>query len=562
MNDPKNMNKILKLIKYKNPLNIYLKKWRNILPSNEREIERNDIIKEMNNIPFFEKENNNKDIKDKIINDEINKNNNKIYTPKNSLGRNKGQKQLFINNVQKRIKLKNNIMKFINSQHKKNIFYYFKLWKNKTLLNEESPFNTIITTNINKKKYIKKLKFIPGKKVLPFEKLESLNQPYKTKTPRLINNNIIFTLTENDQKDKLLSKLIMNKVVEENNFYLRKYINIWRQKLDNNWEKEINENKNNEKITYKKRKINYGLENINKELRRNKTEDNYNLYFKHKIKNPVVISSIKTKKEEENVDIKDNIINNLDEKKVIKKFILPMPNKEITKDCNLILDNFQKNEQYEDIKLNLNISDIKKTPKIPRIKLKNKNKNAFYEIIHNRNKTDFGEKNDRYRDINPEIEENIENNFENNKEVISDNINIISDNEEPNTISLKNDSPIENVDFGYNKSKNNNIIKYKKVSKIESSHNYNNGKNIGRNKNNKKYNFDSKHIKSKTFISNYIGIKNEANNNYENKIKKFDLNNISNKKEYVINYNELILCEEIIYKFNEAIIEPNLILNQ
>ena len=45
MNNPKNMNKILKLIKYKNPLNIYLKKWRNILPSNEREIERNDIIK-------------------------------------------------------------------------------------------------------------------------------------------------------------------------------------------------------------------------------------------------------------------------------------------------------------------------------------------------------------------------------------------------------------------------------------------------------------------------------------------------------------------------------------
>ena len=44
-----------------------------------------------------------------------------------------------------------------------------------------------------------------------FEKLDTkFNQPYKTKTPRLINNNIIFTLTENDQKDKLLRKIPIN----------------------------------------------------------------------------------------------------------------------------------------------------------------------------------------------------------------------------------------------------------------------------------------------------------------------------------------------------------------
>ena len=593
INVPTVKSKILKLIKIINPLNIYLKKWEENIHSKEIEIPFKKIIKELvenkyNNYDMEDNDNNKK----LFDNENITMNNN-IFYQNNKNREYKDQKNLFINNVQKRIKLKNKILKFINNQQKDRVFYYFKNWKDKTLSNKETQFNRIITTSINQNKYIMKRKFIPGKKILPFEKLDTkFNQPYKTKTPRPIRN--IINKTENNQKIKLIKKLIIQKTEEEKNYPLRKYINIWKQHLQNDKGKNIDkgdgnkllsksdEKKDSKAITYKKRKIKEFISNVNNEFedlnnnqKRIITEKSNNLYIKHKAQIPNFISSMKNIINDINEERKEkndeNIINNNDTfntKEIIKKFILPMPKKEETKECQLILNPFQRNEVFDEINLNLDVFDIKKTPKIPKIKFKKKTNTNTYKIIHNRNKTtdiellDKNNNNNRYKIINknihsyiennPENDFNLENNPKTDIEIFHKKIDITTDSEGPNTISLKRDSPIETQDFGYNKTKVRNLIQYKKIiKKVKNVSYYDNERNIEKYDYKTIYNNNSKHIKSKSFISDYEGFKTEEN-------KKLHLGNKLCKKEYVINYNNLILCEEIIYKSNEAVVEKKL----
>ena len=430
-------------------------------------------------------------------------------------------------------------------------------------------------------------------------------------------NNAI-TLKENKQKKKLLKKILIKKEEEEKYKILRKYFDIWKHNIQN--DRNVNEGdlNINEKITkinikkiitYKKRKIeeiintdtNNELEQENKKKINNENINKNNLYIKHRAQTSNFISSIKNannniftnntnEKESEindnniiNNDIMNdndevNIINDINNdksftKKEMTKFILPMPNKVETKECPLILNPFE-NEELEDINLNMNTPEIKINPKIPKIKFKkkvnqNENENNFDNIIDNKYHTDNAIIGRNYdQNMNKIItktnstnsnnifdnEQDLENNYDKNIQIPNKIINIAADSECPNTISLKNDPSIENRDFGH-KSKVNNIITYKKIiKKAKDINRYDNENNIIKNVDKKRYNFESKHIKSKTFLSDNIDMKNVLSD----KIKKFNLSNKINKKEYTINYNDIILCEEIVYKSNDAIIENKL----
>ena len=185
---------------------------------------------------------------------------------------------------------------------------------------------------------------------------------------------------------------------------------------------------------------------------------------------------------------------------------------------------------------------IKNTPKKPKIKFGKKINNNIYKLINHRYNTDI---NINYKDNNSENDEEKENTAD--IQIIQKVINVTTDSEEPNTITLKNDPSIENNDFGH-KSKH---ITYKKIIKtIKNISKNDNTKNIGRNIDKTLYTYDSRHVKAKTFISENVG-KNED----INKIKKFNLGNKICKKEYMINYDDLILCEEIIYKCNDPVHE-------
>ena len=571
--------KILKLISIINPLNKYFKRWKQILYKTEIEIPHIvDNFKNIESKPTYKNEN---IIKDLNQND---KNINKIYSHKNNIKQLKDKDNNFFNNNKKEMKIKNIIIKYINEINNKDLYYYFKNWRNKTISNDDNQLNTIITS-INTKSNINRIKFIKGKKILPFEKLEKkLNEVNKSKTPRIISN--ILTRNENKQKKKLLSKLIVKKIRKENNSEntLRRYMNIWKEKIKIENE-DINDddpgNKfNNNKVTSKKRNIvniitdsNKILELIYDNHKGNILENDNILYIKQKAPSPSFIPSIKNNQNTINYNIeeednKDDIINNENDFNINennKKFILPIPNKEEIKECPLIINTEKRKEEFEEIKLDSNINNIKKTPKIPQIKFKKK-------IIHNRYHTDneFFSQNNIENEINPELkfnyididnqkeeepEQEEENNSDKNYQLFHKKITITSDNDETNSFNmpLQNDPSIKNKDFAY-RAKGNNIISYKKINKkVINNTRYDNEK-IGRNYNKNNDIFEPKHAKSKTYISDFIGIKNENNN----KSKKFYLGNKYNKKEYTINYNNLILCEEIVYKCNDAFQEIKL----
>ena len=562
---------IINLMKFKNPLYKYFKKWNNISYTKEIKIQFNekiDGIKNKENELGNEQENKQFIGKDNVIK-------NKIYSPKNKEIEYIEQKQLFISNVQKRIVLKKKLIKYINNLQNNQIKQYFNIWKNKIISNNESQFNTIIT-RINKNKNISRRKFIPGKKVLPFEKLESkLNEPSKVVTPRPTNDIII--QNEKKQKRKILIKYIIKKNNEENNNFIKRYFNIWKEILQNDNELDNNKTDDHNKIIkdkdkkfipYKKRKIKeiltdikYELEDLNNELRGNNANYNYKLYFKQKTPDINYISSLKNDKnynEKEKTEIINDLNNKSDGsiKDVIKRFILPMPNKEKTKEYPLILNPIRRKEDSYEINLDLNLSDIKQTPKMPHRKEKKKSyNNKLINKEYNKENEELNKDSNKNKNNNNVKE--LENNSDKNIPAIRTKIiyNITTESEENNTISLKNDSPVENKDFIHNESKRENVIQYKKIIKNEKYiFKHDKGRIIGRNYNKKENNFEEGHIKSKTFISDYIGIKKEENS----KNKKFNLDNKLDKIEYTFNYNDLILCEEIVYKTNEATIEKKI----
>ena len=576
INQQKIQNKLLQLIKIKNPLHKYFKKWKQILYTseiqvalkNKREIEKINNINDEKNEKIYDEEDFDLHKKDE--------NKNRIYSPnKNIKGDNK-QKKVFIHNVRRRIKLKNIIIKYINNLPKKHkLYYYFNDWKNKT--NDQMQFDTINRRN-NQKTYITtRRRFIPGKKILPFEKLEKLNQIDNQQSPRSLNN--IITKNENKQKKKILTKLVIKKAEKESIHPLKRYLNIWKQNIkidkDENEDKNI-DNIDNEiinikekyTITYKRRKI---KEKYDTEVRNNNdkvgVENKNNLYRKHRISNSNIMSpinnnhddKIKSKEEElKDNNFDNNCENNINIKEIIKKFVLPMPKKEEVKECPLIISPVGIKEEFDELNLDMDKLDIKNTPKKPNIKFSKKNNNNIYKLINHRYNTDIGllgqnknknkiitNTNINYKDNNSENDEEKENTAD--IQIIQKVINVTTDSEEPNTITLKNDPSIENNDFGH-KSKH---ITYKKIIKtIKNISKNDNEKNIGRNIDKTLYTYDSRHVKAKTFISENVG-KNED----INKIKKFNLGNKICKKEYIINYDDLILCEEIIYKCNDPVNE-------
>ena len=94
-----------------------------------------------------------------------------------------------------------------------------------------------------------------------------------------------------------------------------------------------------------------------------------------------------------------------------------------------------------------------------------------------------------------EKEIDLENNKDKNEQIINKISNITT--ESDNIISLKNDPSIENNDFGHKAKANKNITYKKIIKKAKDINKYDNEKNIGRNLDKKRYNFESKHIKSK-----------------------------------------------------------------
>ena len=578
LNQQNIQNKLLKLIKIKNPLNKYFKRWVQILYTseieipfkNKQEIENPENINDEKNEKIYENED--------IYLNKNDENKNIIYSQKNKIKRENKHKKLFIHNVQRRIKLKNIIIKYINNLPKKHeLYYYFNDWKNKS--NNEIQFDTI-KTSINQKTHITRRRFIPGKKVLPFEKLEKFNQINNPKSPRPINN--IITKNEKKQKKKILTKLVIKKVGEESVLPLKRYLNIWKQNIQINKDEDEDEENNIDNIdneiintkekkyiiTYKRRKIinKYDTDDRNNNDKIN-IENKNNLYRKHRVSNPNIFSPIHNNRDDKVInkeeEIKDNNVNNnldnnINIKEIIKKFVLPMPKKEEVKECPLIISPVEIKEEFDELNLDMDKLDIKNTPKKPKIKFSKKINNNIHKLINHRYKTDIDllgpnknknkiitNININYKDNKSEKGEEKENTT--NIPIIQKVINVTTDIEEPNTITLKNDPSIENNDFGH-KSKH---ITYKKIIKTVKNYSKNdNEKNIGRNIDKTLYTYDSRHIKAKTFISENV-IKNED----INKIKKFNLDNKICKKEYIINYDDLILCEEIIYKCNDPVNE-------
>ena len=549
INSPENKDKLLKMIKTLIPLKEFLKKLKDY---NKNDIESPDIKKQ-------------------IISNNINEENKieKVY-PKKNIRRYRNQKKIFVPDVQRRIKLKNTIQKYITQNPKKEIYYYFKFWKNLSNSNKETIYTSIST--IHKKKLIKsKIKFIHEKNSPLSDKIEHSSQTNNT------TDNII-KKTDYKLKKKVLIKLVVKKIESETNL-LKKYFEIWKNNIcKKEEEKEENESIEHKKIfRYKKGKLKEVMAKTNKQINKdinnekNQKENNINIYIKNKAPMTNFSSSIKFEdinnifnppEEQKEIKIEDNNIDDInnediDHKEVIKKFILPMPNKEETKELDLLINPIKRDEDFDIMDLNLGLLDIKKAPKIPKLKSTKKPYNNKNKLIFNRHNTDknyFGRnRNQNKVDLNSN---NTDKEIElNNKYEIN------NKNKEYNTISIRADSSILNKDFDIKK-KNNNFVLYKKIIKKEkitikkekNITNFDNEENIGRNIHKKEFNYEENKIKYKTFISDNVGIKLEEEN--KTKTKKFDLEKIlNNQKEYSNNYNDLILCEEIVYKSNEAIPE-------
>ena len=642
---------MIRIINICKPLNRLFKKWKcinnsGIIKNNENVVISKDIIinnkdnkepLDINEIENIEKNIEEKEKKDEqkdsiktekislnkepkikkyLTENKITKSNQENINNKNNAYKTyKNQKKIFIENVHKRIKFKNLIIKILN--YHIGINYYFNKWKKQTYnnINKEKEFETIITSStiVHHKTHIPKRKFYPNKNEFQKENIE-INQNKKNLTidqqPKRMD--ILLNKMDEKRKKKLLIKFI-RKISENKEEVLKDFFKKWK----NNFKDKINDDINNIKVK-KKRLItntkNKKEEPIKNDINEKETEieintktqkdSKSNLYIKHRPHALNITSSTKNNQENkkniiftqtETIEIKTtkiettkmkteypikpkkNIINEKIKPKIIKeeikKFTLPNPKKETTKEYQIIINPIQRKEQFDSFDLNLP-SLPEKIPKIPEKKskkienIKKDNNNNNDRFTHSRIRSNFGKCSDLlspvYRSNKRTIDnEHNENNSINDEDGIHvrkklkfDKISSTIDNEELNTISLKNDASIQKKDFGY---KTYTFIPRKKIihgkeiaKKIERNRFKDKVKEIINNKNNveekdTKKRFERRifsnekkegDIKSKTF---------NAETKIEFKIKEFNLENQC-KKEYYKDYNNFILCEEIVYK--------------
>ena len=527
----------------------------------------------------------------------------------------KYKKKRFVENVHKRIKFKNIIVKILE----KNIWIkgYFNYWKNLTNIydNKGKEFDTIIasTTKVHHKTHIPKRKHYPIKSDFQIENIEKEKQKNLTvNKPKKID--IFLNKMNEKRKRKLLIKYII-KINEKNEEILKKYLNIWKNDNESNNIYEESEDlniiktknkkiittiKTNKNIEYKETQEEKDIDSIKSDKARK--DSSSNLYIKHR---PHALNYVYNSKNQENKKNKNyNQYENKSEtttpklnknekisiitektrikvkyiKEETKKFNLPNPKKEINKEFTIIIPPKERKDEYDSLDLNLPTIPI---PKIPQKKTQKVDTNSNARYTHNQSRRNYKKFSEMLspvyrsnkRTIDLEGSENSSNNndtitvrkklkFEKNTSTI--------DNEEINTISLKNDPSIETKEFGY---RTYTFIPHKKIIKggikgreiikkdirnrlkdkdqdvgnNTNDNNLNNKINTIRKYERKLFNIEKRQteIKSKTFV-------------IETKVKQFYLDKQC-KKEYNKYYNDFILCEEIVYKSYDAI--PEKILN-
>ena len=402
----------------------------------------------------------------------------------------------------------------------------------------------------------------------------------------------------------------------------------WKNKIQNRTIKEDDDEKPEPKKPVFKRTITYNKKNKNPEPIKKETEIvtyekitkttiNSNLYKKHKVP-----SHAFTSRNSNGQIIKKNIsinsessesINNKSKndpkkaktqypmktkkfiptektkivktKEEVKKFTLPNPKKETTKEFSLIINPIQRAEKFDAIDLNL--PPIKKVPKIPQKNIPKKvdiinarltrfinrnnipEKQKFFSPIYKTNRRALESENSDNSPINAERTENtiqIRRRLRFDKMSTSNDVSNDTDNNS-NTISLKYDKSIK--DFGYKtftfiprtkitKTKETTVIKMDERNRFDNEEkdtSINDNTKIRKTYKRRIFSFGGKNDKktenkSKTFVTI---------SKMEPKINKFYLEK-GCRKEYNKNkYGDLILCEEIVYKSNDAV--PEKVLN-
>ena len=635
-------NKMIKIINICNPLKNFFKKWKYFREKDSPKLKDKNIIKRNMIVKRFQE---NEDIKkplnqeEKQTTDDIDNNSNKkldnVISKEseikidetnikyiNDIKTNEGneenknspyktyklQKKRFIENVNKRIKLKNIIIKILQ----KYIKVYFNKWKNKSKIPDNSnnignEYNTIITTTVHHKTHIPKRKYNLIKEFQK-ENIEEEKPKHLTiSKPKKMD--ILLNKMSEKRKRKLLIKYII-KTSEKNEEVLKFYLNIWK---NNNKNKNLNKDKDETTIINTKNKriitTKKDVTNIEKKIsveekdsdsinnERSKKETKSNLYIRHRPHALNYIHSTKNHDKKKNINYnqqevkKESITPRLNEKgkKIIitektkirtkyikeetKKFNLPNPKKEINKEYTIIIPPKQRQKEFDTLELNLPLISI---PKIPQKKTKKIETDSNARYTYNRNRRNYIKFSDILSPIYRTNKRTLD--LENN-ERSSKNNDIITvkrklkfeknsstiDKEEVNTISLKNDTHLETRDFGYRtytfipskkiikgNIKDKEIIKNDlrnrfKEKEQETEKNDNNNLNIRRRYERRLFSMErnAPDSKSKTIIP-------------DTKSKQFYLDKQC-KKEYNKDYNNFILCEEIVYKSYDP--TPEKILN-
>ena len=477
-------------------------------------------------------------------------------------------------------------------------------------------FETITTTTIHYKTHIPKRRLISQKSSdFQNEKIEIKEKKKNLTIDHANRMDILLNKMNEKRKRKILIKYII-KLTEIENEFLKQYFNKWKiniQNKNNNNKKRVKDEisivktTNKRIITYiKTHKEEEQTINIIETEESNNTKlkkDNSNLYIKHRATVPNFISSTKNTNQKISIYTEFDTIDNktLNDRKTdyqtknkkskitekvktkyikeeTKKFTLPNPKKETTKEFSIIINPMQRTEQIDFVDLTL--PSMAKIPKAPHKKKEGEKKektdtrNSRYNQYRNRSnlRTGYDVFSPTYKYRNKTIEtENNENesiNTENTihvrKKLKFDRAISSFDNEECNTISLKNDTSIQNKDFGY---KTFTFIPHRKINKgrevtITEERNrfkndeeditkFDNETGARRKYQRRIFSMERKEVetKSKTFVSI---------SKVESKIKQFYLEK-GCQREHYNDYSNFILCEEIVYKSHDAV--PEKILN-
>ena len=396
---------------------------------------------------------------------------------------------------------------------------------------------------------------------------------------------------KNNNKDYINKEINISKTTNKK---IITYIKIEKEKQIKNEidEKEEEREPNNKVYIKKDSKSNLYVKhrpqtlNFVSSTKNNQDKKNNVIYTQPKLNDINSKSENISLKQEFPIKLKKNIINEKEKEKYIKEeiktFTLQNPKKETTKEFSLIINPLQRKEEFDSIDLNL--SSIK-IPKIPQKKAKNKEIND-YRFVRSKIRNNIGNNADllspsicRSNKRSIEIEKNDNNNnslnnenlnnvkrkliFEKEKAILS------TGKEENNKDSIKDESITKNKILNYKKIT---YIPYKKIVK-NMENNIKEDKNYRLKEKDKNYEISNKEEKSniirkyerKIFKNERKEVKIKSKTVIEEveielKNHEFNLENRC-KKEYYKDkdYNNLILCEEIIYKSYEAV--PEKLLN-